>query len=99
MKKNAGALEKVLFRMNVAFFTGLAILILALLLTEGRTISYWAISICGIAGIVPTFGSLLYGYAYFRCPNCNASLMPYKRMPMSVPAYCSSCGTKLREDE
>lgn len=99
MKKSAGTLEKVLFRMNVAFFTGLAILILALLLTEGRTTPYWVIPVCGIGGIVPAFGSLFYGYAYFRCPNCNACLMPHKRMPMSIPAYCASCGAKLRENE
>ena len=99
MKKNAGALGKVLFRMNVAFFTGLAVLILALLLTEGRTTPHWMLPLLGIAGIVPAFGSLFYGWAYFRCPNCNASLMPHKRIPMSIPAYCSSCGAKLNENE
>jgi len=99
MKKNAEMLEKVLFRAHVAFFGGLAVLIVCLLVLNSSVGADWVITACVIVGIVASFGGLLYAFAYFRCPHCSASLMPGGRMPMSIPAYCSSCGAKLSENE
>ena len=97
MKKKQRTLGEMLVGINIAFYTGLAVLILALLLGESGT-AVQVLGICTIVGMVLAFGGLLYAFIKFRCPHCNASLMPGRRLPMSVPAYCSHCGAELKEN-
>ena len=66
MKKNAEMLEKVLFRAHVAFFGGLAVLIVCLLVLNSSVGANWVITACVIVGIVASFGGLLYAFLVER---------------------------------
>lgn len=88
-------LEKILQRAHIAFFGGMGLLVLCLMLLNGSVGTSWAIGACSVAGVIAAFGGLIYAAACFRCPHCGKSLMAGGRMPMGVPAYCSSCGEKL----
>lgn len=88
-------LEKTLQRAHIAFFGGLGLLLLCLMLLNGSVGANWAMIACSAAGVVAAFGGVIYAAVCFRCPHCGVSLMAGGRMPMSVPGYCSSCGEKL----
>ena len=97
MKQEKRTLKQILLTTDIAFFVGLALLIVCLLLEQSGAWTLLGVLAC--VGIVSAFGGLLYAWACFRCPHCDGSLMPGGRIPMSVPAYCSHCGAKLSENE
>ena len=98
MKK--GGIGRVLLRANIAFYGGLILLLLCWMMISGGGSEPWmGWMVLAVVGAIASFGALFYCWAAFRCPYCNASLMPGHRMPTRVPAYCSACGAHLEDTE
>ena len=80
---------------RILFFGGLISMLLALMM--GELEKAFLTYLLGAAGMVATFGGLIFGFVTIRCPDCGAGLT-VGRTP-AIPKFCPHCGKQLREEE
>lgn len=94
MKKQRSC-RQVLRIVHVLLFCGLAVLLAAGLVMCVRTIPPALSGALAAVGAVLLAVSLVLAIRKLCCPHCGASWMLRGRLPLSLPAYCPGCGTKL----
>lgn len=87
--------KQILRVVNVVFYGGFLVLMLALLLLYFSEEVSALQAVLAILGVVSCLGGILLAYVRLRCPYCGASLMLGGRLPTHIPNFCPECGKPL----
>ena len=87
--------KQILQVVNVVFYGGFLVLMLALLLLYFSEEISVLLTVLAVLGGASCFGGVLLAYTRLRCPFCGASLMLGGRIPTHIPNFCPECGKPL----